>query len=795
MSLGASLGTLKILRDLWLNRARTALVVVSIALSVMAFGVLNTTRAVILNDYITAYLQAEPAQVILTVRDFDDRLLEKVRSLPEVRLVEARRVFDMKVEAGGAVYNLTTYASPNPAAARVSRLAWEEAAPALLNKGEVLLDHTIKALLAATPGQQIPIQTLDGRRHLLTIAGLPNDLSSMPSQYTLVGQAFVSLDTAESLGQRRGYNQLLIVTQAGGADPAALQAEIQRQAERITHELEHAAYPALAVEIPVAGRPPLYNMINALMLLLQMFGFLIVLITVMVVSVVAAALISEQTTQVGILKALGSSASGVLKTYSQMVVIIGSSALLIAMPLIGWISRWGVGLVASQIDTPVQAFQIPLSTWIGAPLLAFGATCAAVFRPLWRASHLSIRQAISEESQLPAGRAALTVDVGSMLVRSSLRTLLRKWQRLFLNLLMLSLAGAMFVTALNIKQEIQVVGARIQQRNNFDIFAGLGETVKRHALEHTAMTVLGVSAAQAYLSGSMGRVLPGGILAGSIPVLAVPAGSDYHRLALVSGQWPPPENGVVLSAEALEIWGLPSDPLPALGMPLRITIAGRQADWTLAGIMGKVTRPVAYVSYTSYATLTHQIGLANMVAVRLAPGVSRQAASSRLPRVLEQVGYSVLYSDDVLHSNSAQMAAFNIPVYALLGIVALIALVSGLGLTSTLSISVMERRREIGILRSIGAGPDTIRRLVLTEGLLIALFSLPFAWLLAWPLTLAMGRMVVVATIGFAPPLIYLPWAALAWGGLVCGLALISSWVPARQASRLSIRETLIYTG
>jgi hypothetical protein len=43
-----SLGFTKILRDLWLNRARTSMVVLAIALSVMAFGVLNTTYTVVL---------------------------------------------------------------------------------------------------------------------------------------------------------------------------------------------------------------------------------------------------------------------------------------------------------------------------------------------------------------------------------------------------------------------------------------------------------------------------------------------------------------------------------------------------------------------------------------------------------------------------------------------------------------------------------------------------------------------------------------------------------------------------
>ena len=657
----------------------------------------------------------------------------------------------------------------------------------------MLLDHTFQALMPVVPGQQITVQSTDGRYHHLTVTGLPNELISMPTQYTLTGIAFVNLDTAESLGQPRAFNRLFVVTQADVASPQALQTNIQHQAERIAHKLEDAGYPALAVEIPVAGQPPLYNLMNALMLLLQLFGLLIVVITVLVVSVVAAALIAEQTSQVGILKALGCSSSSVLGIYSQMVVIIGSAALLIALPLVWWISRWGVGIVANQVDTPVQGFQIPLSTWISLPLLVFGATLAAVFNPLWRASHLSVRQAISEEPPLVAGRAVL--NVGSIRVRNSLRTLLRKRQRLILNLIMLSLGGAMFITALNIRSEIQVLGARIQQRNNFDIFIGFSETVKRSALEQTTRTIAGVNDAQAYLTGSIGRVLPGGSITGYVPVMAVPVGSDYHNLALISGQWPPPENGIVLSSEALEIWGLSSDPLPPIGLPLRVTIAGRQADWVLAGVMGKVTRPVAYVGYDTYAALTNQMGLANIVAVRVDPGVDSQAVAHALPQALEQVGYSVLYSDDVPHSNAAQMAAFNIPVYALLAIVALIALVGGLGLSSTLSITVMERRREIGILRSVGADPGMIRRLVLTEGLLIALISLPFAWLLAWPLTLAMGQVVVLAMVGFVPTLIYLPLAALAWSGLVCGLALLSSWMPARQAGRLSIREALIYTG
>jgi putative ABC transport system permease protein len=141
------------------------------------------------------------------------------------------------------------------------------------------------------------------------------------------------------------------------------------------------------------------------------------------------------------------------------------------------------------------------------------------------------------------------------------------------------------------------------------------------------------------------------------------------------------------------------------------------------------------------------------------------------------------------------MASYNIMIVVLFAVVALTALVGGLGLLSTLGISVMERRREIGILRSMGSRSTLIRRLVITEGLLVGLLSLPLAYLLSWPLTLVLGKAVVMGITAIAPEPVYRLGAAIIWAVLVCSLALLSSWMPARQAGRLSIRETLIYQG
>ena len=790
-----SLGFTKILRDLWLNRARTGLVILAIALSVMAFGVLNTTYTVVLYNFTTAYEQAEPAQAILTLPGFDEKLVEEVRGLPEVRLAEGRRLFNLRIIADGKARLINTYATLDPVNNSIARLAWAGAPPAGLRKGEVLLDDTFKAILPVTVGQTLTVQDMDGHSYDLTVAGLPNDLTSLPSRYNMTGQAFINQDTAEYLGQARDFNQLLVVTHASGEDRAALLAEIQRQATRVANAVKEDGYPVLAVEVLMPGQPPLEGVVRTLLMILQMFGFLIVILAVLVVYNVASALMAEQTRQVGILKAVGSRSSGVFKTYGQMVLIIGGIALLIALPLVWVLSRLLVNVFARMIDAQVLRVGIPLSTWVVLPLLAFGTTFVAVIIPLWRASRLSVREAISEEARgAEGGRAVL--KGGSLLVRNSLRVLLRKRMRLVLNLLMLGLAGAMFIAALNVRSEVQASVERVQQRRNYDAQAVLSKPVDREALEASARKVSEVTEAQAFIRSSIGRILPDGTQAGNVMLFAYPAGSDFVRPWLVSGQWPVQHKGVLVSAEVVDMWGMSGPGQAEPGQALRVTAAGQEAgDWVLDGTLGKLNAPTAYADYEAYTGLIGQENKANGVAVRFAPGVDGLAATDRLLSQLEQDGYSPERVDYIPQTNSAEMASYSIMILVLFAVVALTALVGGLGLLSTLSISVMERRREIGILRSMGARPARIRRLVMTDGLLVGLLSLPLAYLLSWPLTLVLGKAVVMGITSLAPQPVYRLGVALAWAVLVCSLALLSSWLPARQAGRLSIRETLIYQG
>ena len=92
---------------------------------------------------------------------------------------------------------------------------------------------------------------------------------------------------------------------------------------------------------------------------------------------------------------------------------------------------------------------------------------------------------------------------------------------------------------------------------------------------------------------------------------------------------------------------------------------------------------------------------------------------------------------------NAMVAHFEILMKALLALAGLTALVGALGLSSSVAVSVLERTRELGVLRAIGASGKQVRNIVIAEGMLVGGLSLVIACILGLALAdpmLAMAK-------------------------------------------------------
>jgi putative ABC transport system permease protein len=122
----------------------------------------------------------------------------------------------------------------------------------------------------------------------------------------------------------------------------------------------------------------------------------------------------------------------------------------------------------------------------------------------------------------------------------------------------------------------------------------------------------------------------------------------------------------------------------------------------------------------------------------------------------------------------------------------LMAVVGSIGLSGTLSINVIERRREIGVMRAVGASSRDVAFVFTGEGLMLGLTS----WLFALPLGLGAAPAFVLAlgkVIDFPAEYYAATHGVWIWLGIVVVLSVVASWVPARRATRISVNESLAY--
>jgi putative ABC transport system permease protein len=123
----------------------------------------------------------------------------------------------------------------------------------------------------------------------------------------------------------------------------------------------------------------------------------------------------------------------------------------------------------------------------------------------------------------------------------------------------------------------------------------------------------------------------------------------------------------------------------------------------------------------------------------------------------------------------------------------LTALVGSIGLTGTMGMNVMERTREIGVMRAIGATDGQLMRTVMVEGMIIGLISWFLGAIFSFPITFLLSRIISLAIFNSPSQFVLNPMGFIIWLGLVLILSAIASVLPARSAARLTIREVLAY--
>jgi putative ABC transport system permease protein len=226
-------------------------------------------------------------------------------------------------------------------------------------------------------------------------------------------------------------------------------------------------------------------------------------------------------------------------------------------------------------------------------------------------------------------------------------------------------------------------------------------------------------------------------------------------------------------------------------------VGGREDDWVVVGVF-QYTGMGNLVAYANYAYLAQELNAGRQAsAYRLVTAEHsldfQEQVGAQLSAHLRSLGYKVGSVKAGESLNASTTEALGIVTSILLVMALLTALVGSIGLAGTMSMNVMERTREIGVMRAVGAYDAVVSKLVLVEGLIIGLISYVAGTVLSFPITYLLSNVVSMSIFGSPAAFAFSLQGSAIWLGVMVLLSTLASALPARNATRLTIREVLAY--
>lgn len=632
----------------------------------------------------------------------------------------------------------------------------------------------------------VRFQFPDGLDVMADIRGTVFDPRQAPSRMEMTIYAYATRATVEQWGAEAD-TRLLIAPAVGYESDDA----IRDTAARLEARVESLGYTVLKTEYPSHTEHVHQFQMNSVLWLISGVGLIALVMSAVLVVNLITGILTSQVRQIGILKAIGASVHQVTWMYAGAMWLIGLAAALVALPLAD-----ASGFVVSRGLAAMLNFDLLTD---GTPLLAriIFVAAASLFPVLTalpavrRWSNVAVTDAIQHYGTNPEYEKAPRIErLASTLAldwRMGLRNAFRRPQRTFMTAATLGLGVLVFMIAMNIRTSLLQTAATEEQARRYDVLVGLEEPVAAARVAWMGAFDI-VERAEAWRVERAGVVGPAAAEEETFRLFRVPENSDMMVPNQLAGRWLD-DGGVVINHRLQKTF-----PELEPGSAVRLDIDGRPLDMIVAGVIKEFGPPSLYIRDTDYrAKMGDGDDLVNAGFVRLREPNEQNLAT--LTALLES--HFELAQVRVRGLQSGKIASRVIrghldSIVATLLVLALLVLsVGALGMTSAISTNVVERSRELAILRSIGGTPAAIRRILASEAAAIAMIG--------WVVALAASAPISAPLSGyFGEVLVEYPFdfrfsslGTAASLGIALVLALLASIAPARLVNRKSISATM----
>lgn len=792
----------KIWRDLWENKGRTWRVIAIIAIGAFAVGAILGGKEFIRQDVTRTWQASNPATIGLEVNPpVDDSLVETLDNLKEVEIIEGW-FQDKTVRWRRSPHD------PWQPAVLVALEDYEEQTirQVTLDSG----DWPHRKLMGVQRGRGLGVEDqvelqLDNQVYPVELNGVLYN-AGHPSPAMLPDPMFFT--TRERFTQLTGETGSSLVL---ATIPHYSDAGVKTAADLLQHELEKQDIEVTpAISAPGGfktrtGRPDQFtnqDALDSIFLILTVMAAATLILGLFLVYNTITAVIMQQVNQIGMMKAIGARFGQILTIYLSLILVYAGLALMLAAPL-GALGAYGlrvmmvqrVGMIPGPFAISLTAVAVQAGVALLTPLLVS-------ILPIYLGAHITVREAITTYGLGTVSslldRLLAKLDFIPRLASLTLGNTFRNQKRVLFTQITLVGAGVMFMMVMHTRLTMtHTFGEALLSIFQANVLLDLEEEARIRQIERLTRSHSEVSTVEVYGTAkgtARSKGQPESNDDSKVNLRGLPLPSRTYVPQLQAGRWlqPGDDYAIVLNQEVAQAMGVGVGDWITIDLPNQ-----RESDWQVVGLLFEpVDQEVAIVRRETLLREIDEVGRGQSIRVQTVhqDAASEAATAAELRVLYETHGYEVTASSqDTSHRLATERTQRMALIFAILTVMAVMtAVVGAVALSGTLAINVLERTREIGVMRAIGASSWAVAGQFIGEGLILGWLS----WLLAIPLSVPAGRLLSQAltrTLHIELVYQFSTWGVWYWLGIITVLAVIASWFPAQKAAQTSVRESLAY--
>ena len=789
----------KLLRDVRAESGRALIMLAAVAFALFAVAAMLSAYGIVTREVRVNYLATNPASATIDADAVTAQMVAAAKAFPGIADAEARAVVEARVKVGAEWMRILLFVVDDFEPMRLNLFERDSGAwpPP---PGSMLVERMAAGVLGAAEGAALTVKMPHGDATEVAVSGIVHDTTLAPAWQEQTGYGYITRETLAALGEPAVLDELRILVEGSPG-----MAEIDATALALADALKAQGADVHAVKVPPPGQHPHQNQITSGLLMFLSFAVLALILAAILVAAVLAAALARQVREIGVMKAVGARSRQIAVMYLGQLLVLGAVSIAVSMPFGVIVGGQLADVMAETMNFTINDYTVP--GWVYAVVIAAGflLPLLAALPAIVRASRITVREALASTGVTSSFGAAgfdrlLAAFRGIGLpYLLAARNTFRRRGRLYLALAMLATGGGLFVTALSVRDGWYDLAGTVLSDRHYDVELTFTDIASEERIAAALTPVAAVNAYEVWgyeqtAFASEGhvdlmRTYPDGGH-GGFALYGVPPATAMIAFPMIEGRWLRDDDtdAVVLTQSSLR-----QHPELQLGDQVSLSVGERPTLWTLVGVAREIGGGGAYVPKASHDALAGTAGGGRLVRVVLADGGREGAGVVQLEDAVASAGLPVERTAPLTTLYVALVGHVEVPVRMLIAAAVLLALIGGLGLASMMTVNVLERTRELGIMKAVGAPPSTIVKIVVSEGVVIAGLSWLLSLIVALPLIAGIGSL---ATIMFGTPLPFtMSWIAVAlWLALVVAIALAATAVPALRASRLIVRQALAYT-